>query len=370
MTRTDLLVVDALHDALIPLDAHVPALPHASAAGLPTPARSALEEIRDRLLRWEAKYRRAQSEATLKAVRADWQVFLSWCDHNRVGALPLASADLVRFLTDQVVLGKKRATLNRYVNTIRLIHRAAHLYDPTHAPDWKLDWTILVKRLAKDGANAPQQAQPLRSTHVDRILATLGTSLLDLRDAALISLASDTLCREAELAALRVEDITRSGRAWAVDLRMSKTDQEGLGQSRFCSEETKVRVDAWCHAMDLARGYLFVPLGRKKTLDPRTVDRARPLRPPQIARILRHRALRAGLTEGRPMSGHSARVGSAIEMIEAGVPLSDVQYAGGWKSQRMVLHYGKRAAAGRNAMATLRRKQRRSTTVPATDDEE
>src|SRR5690606_4602405 len=118
---------------------------------------------------------------TLKAVRADWQVFLGWCDRAGVWALPVASKDLIRFLTDQLVLGKKRSTLNRYVNTIRLIHGAANLPDPTHYPDWKLDWKHLVVRLAERNANAPQQTEPMRTTHVQQILASLGDSPLDLR---------------------------------------------------------------------------------------------------------------------------------------------------------------------------------------------
>ncbi|ASK94691.1 tyrosine-type recombinase/integrase [Xanthomonas campestris pv. trichodesmae] len=344
----ELLVVDSLDPALVRPAAAAPA----TAAPLPS-----LEAIRARLLEWEAKFRAAKSAATLKAVRADWQVFLEWCEGNRAWALPVASRDLLQFLTDQVVLGKKRSTLDRYLNTIRLIHKGALLPDPTHYADWKLDWQAIVVRLAERNANAPESAEPIRTEHVRQILATLGDAPLDLRDAALISLASDTLCRESELAVLKVEAIKRAGDGWSVDLRRSKTDQAGLGTARYCSPATKARIDAWCANVGIQRGYLFIPVGKGRTFTAPPPKERKPLGAVQVARILRRRAERAGVPDAGLLTGHSGRVGSAVEMLEAGFSVTEVQFAGGWKSPRMVLHYGKQALAGRNAMAKLRKAQ-------------
>lgn len=349
----DLLVVDGLDTALVRPASQ-------SMMPAPTPAMPALETIRERLRAWEGKFRTARSAATLKAVRADWQVFLEWCERTRAWALPVASQDLVQYLTDQVVLGKKRSTIDRYINTIRTIHKGAGLPDPTDYADWKLDWQTIVLRLADNDANAPQQAEPLRTEHIHKILSTLGAGPLDLRDAALICLASDTLCRESELAALKVEHIKRAGDGWSVDLRRTKTDQAGLGSTRYCSPDTKARIDAWCASAGIERGYLFIAVGKERVFTAPPAKERTPLGAVQVARILRRRAMRAGVPDGVLLTGHSARVGSAVEMLEAGCSVADVQYAGGWKSPRMVLHYGKRAMAGRNAMAKLRKAQSRT----------
>lgn len=346
--RHELLVVDSLDPVLVR---------PAAAAPAPVAAMPSLETIRTRLIEWEGKYRAAKSAATLKAVRADWQVFLEWCEGNRAWALPVASHDLLRFLTDQVVLGKKRSTIDRYVNTIRLIHKGADLPDPTHYNDWKLDWQAIVVRLAENDANAPEQAEPMRTESVRQILATLGDAPLDLRDAALISLASDTLCRESELAALKAENLKRAGDGWSVDLRRSKTDQAGLGTARYCSPATKERIDTWCASAGIERGYLFIPVGKGREFTAPPAKERKPLGAVQVARILRRRAVRAGVPDGVLLTGHSGRVGSAVEMLEAGFSVPEVQFAGGWKSPRMVLHYGKQALAGRNAMAKLREAQ-------------
>jgi integrase len=336
-THFDLLVVDSILGKDQPL---------------PT-----LERLKARLLEWESKYRRSASERTLKAVRADWQVYTAWCSQHRLCPLPLPGHALVAFLQEQMNLGKKRSTLNRYVNTIRLIHAGAQLPDPTHYPDWKLDWRAIVKTLAIKGDNAPRQTQPLATEHIRTIKRELGTSLLDLRDAAMISLASDTLCRESELVSLKLEDITRSASDWSVDVRMSKTDQEGLGDARFCSKKTKAAIDAWCAAAGITSGHIFVAIGRRKAIDPGKPAERTPLAAADVARIVRRRAKQANLPNAARMTGHSGRVGSAIELIENGANPVAVQFAGGWKSQRMVLHYGKRAMAGRNAMADLRKAQ-------------
>lgn len=349
-SKIDLLVVDSL----TAVDLALPVLaPSTQDANLPSES-----ILKERLVEWERKYRAANSTNTLKAVRADWQVFMAWCSSTSVRPLPLSGPSLLKFVTAQVKLGKRRSTLNRYVNTIRLVHEGAMLPDPTSYPDWKLEWRAIVKTLVAKGGNAPRQTQPLRSEHVDVIHAALGDSLLDLRDAALLGLASDTLCRESELVSLKIEDFSSTGDSWSVDVRISKTDQEGLGDARYCSNETKALIDRWCQAAGISRGHLFVAIGRSRKLPPIAGDR-QPLAAPEVARIIRRRAVQANLPHAHRMTGHSGRVGSAVELIENGATPVEVQFSGGWKSQRMVLHYGKRAMAGRNAMSDLRKKKKK-----------
>jgi len=347
MTRTELLVVDALDASLV---RPVP-LPQAPAV---TPNEA---QIRERLVEWERKYAEAQAPATLRAVRADWGVYTRWCGNAGVWGLPIAPRDLKQFLEDQVVLGKKRSTLNRYVATIRLIHKAAGVKDPTDYPDWGLKWKALKRKLAAAKANAPKQAKALKSDGVEAILSSLGEHLRDLRDAALISLASDTLCRESELVRVCLEDIKPKGEAYVLRVHFGKTDQEGIGSDRYVDSATKALIDRWCGAAGIQKGFLFPGIGRKD-LEGRGVPNHRHLRAEEVAKIFRKRAKAAGLDEYRAISGHSTRVGSAVELIESGASLTSVQYSGGWQSERMVLQYGKSAMVGQGAMAQLRSTRR------------
>jgi integrase len=350
MSRTELLVLDALEDTLI---RSVP-LPQTPEVNLSAAV------IKARLAEWEIKYAEANASATLRAVRADWGVYTRWCETTGVWGLPIAPKDLQQFLEDQIVLGKRRSTLNRYVATLKLIHKAAGLPDPTKYPHWSLDWKTLVGKLADKKANAPRQAAALKSDGVATILGSLGEDLRALRDGALLALASDTLCRESELVRVCVEDITPNGEAFALLVPFSKTDQQGLGSERYVDTETKERIDRWCAAAGITKGYLFPAIGRRN-LEGRGVPNEKHLRADEVAKIFRKRAIAAELPSGNAISGHSTRVGSAVELIESGQRIADVQFAGGWQSERMVLQYGRKARAGQGAMASLRAKKRRST---------
>ena len=55
--------------------------------------------------------------------------------------------------------------------------------------------------------------------------------------------------------------------------------------------------------------------------------------------------------EGR-ITGHSGRVGLAVELTRRGAPEQATAKAGGWKSSRMVAHYAAAVAAEQGAVAT------------------
>lgn len=337
------------------------------------------DELRKRIRRWETKFAAGNASATVKAVRSDWQTFFAWCDRTGVRAVPVSGPDLMRFLNDQVTLGRRFSTITRYVYSVRAVHTGAKAPDPTQHEDWAQDWKVLKVRLRKAKKLAPRQTEPLSSDDVQAVLGVIEESpgdtrarrrskeegRRDLRDAALLRLASDTLCRESELAVVQIEDFERKGdgSGWTLFVGRSKTDQDGVGAYRFVSNETHNAISEWCAKSGIEGGYVFLPIGGRPKRAPTNqgaggaeIEQPAPhITPDQIARIMRRRALRADIN--RRITGHSARVGSAIDLIEAGFSMSDAAFAGGWESERMVRHYAKKAKAGSNAMAKLRGKQ-------------
>ena len=85
------------------------------------------------------------------------------------------------------------------------------------------------------------------------------------------------------------------------------------------------------------------------------------LDPSQVPRIFKKMAERAGLPETvvQGLSGHSARVGAAQDMIAAGIELPAILQAGRWNSIAMVNRYGERLLARRSGAAQLARLQQR-----------
>ncbi|WP_445143372.1 tyrosine-type recombinase/integrase [Dyella sp. Tek66A03] len=348
-TTLPLRVVDALQDLTT-----VP--PVAAEIHAPRPALAAsVEAVLERLASWSADFAAGSAPATVKAVRSDWTQYLAWCEASRATPLPASVAQVESFLSATIDKGRKRATVDRYLYTVGLVHVAAGLPSPSKDPDWPVKWKKLIRRLKTTGGHARKQAGELDMAGIETILATLGDSPRDLRDAALLSMASDTLCRESELVAIRVEHLHHNRRrnTWSLHVPFSKTNQDGAAPDyRFVSAATIERVRAWQAAANFTEGALFRPLGGRPKAGAPQVDEA--LLPQEVARIFRRRAKAAGLENAGSISGHSTRIGSANDLAEHGATGTQIQQAGGWKTDRMVTYYTRRSQAGSSAMATLR----------------
>jgi integrase len=343
-----LRVVDALQE-LTAVPAVAPNI-HA-----PRPALAAsVEAVLERLAAWSSDFAAGSAPATVKAVRSDWTQYLAWCEAGGATPLPASVGQLEAFLTAAIDKGRKRATVDRYLYTVGLVHVAAGLPSPSKDPDWPVKWKKLIRRLKSTGGHARKQAGELDSAGVETILATLGDSPRDLRDAALLAIASDTLCRESELVAICVEHLHHNRRrnTWSLHVPFSKTNQDGAAPDyRFVSPQTIARVRAWQAAANITDGALFRPLGGRPKA---TGESAEALLPQEVARIFRRRAKAAGLEHAGSISGHSTRIGSANDLAEHGATGTQIQLAGGWKTDRMVSYYTRRSNAGANAMTTLR----------------
>jgi integrase len=380
-TAQRLLVVDAL-GGLTRVEPIAP---------LPLPPKPlTADAIYERLRRWSEDFARGQAEATVKAVRADWAQYLKWCDGAGVAPLPASCDQLGDFVLNAVERGRKRTTLKRYVYTVGLIHAAAGLPNPSEDPRWKPKWAAIGKALAArvdargqpDNGNVITQAGELLGADVQTIVASLGTSLHDLRDAAMLMLASDSLLRESELVRVRVEHLeyNRTTERWSLFVPFTKTNATGAEKKyRYVDPATVERIRAWQAASGITEGLLFRPIGGRR----RAAHRAMPrpalgapaqntqhaatelapivaLRPREVARIFRRRAIAAGLPHAWSISGHSARVGTANDLINSGATTAEIQDAGDWKTAEMVSVYTRRSQAGSNAVARLRRGARGS----------
>ncbi len=349
-TTLPLRVVDALRELTA-----APAIAPDIHAPRPAMATS-VEAVLERLASWSADFAEGSAPATVKAVRSDWTQYLAWCETTGTTPLPASVDQLETFWSAAIDKGRKRATVDRYLYTVGLVHVAAGLPSPSKDPDWPVKWKKLIRRLRSTGGHARKQAGELDMAGIEAILATLGDSPRDLRDAALLSIASDTLCRESELVAVRVEHLHHNRRrnTWSLHVPFSKTNQDGAAPDyRFVSLATIARVRAWQAAANITAGALFRPLGGRPKA---TGDSAEALLPQEVARIFRRRAKAAGLENAGSISGHSTRIGSANDLSEHDATGTQIQQAGGWKTDRMVTYYTRRSQAGWNAMADLRAK--------------
>jgi integrase/recombinase XerD len=167
------------------------------------------------------------------------------------------------------------------------------------------------------------------------MIAASATDLRGLRDRAMIAVGYDTLCRRAELVALRAEDVKRRPAGGAnILVRRAKNDPSGNGRLAALSADAVRSLEAWLAAADIDRGPIFRPIYRDRVL-------SRGLHACVVSRIVKARAAAANIAPAvvAGLSGHSMRIGCAQDLNLAGHDLLTIMRAGGWRSADIVARY-------------------------------
>ena len=301
---------------------------------------------------WWRKARRVYPEATLRAWRFDWAVFLAFCKPRDLSPLPASPATIAAFIADCGAAAKKPATIRRYLSTIATAHRAAKIPNPNDDEDVKL----ALKALQDTTPKRQRQAKALGWHEIKRFLITAGVGIRADRERALLCVAYDTMARRREVVAMDVEDFAfmedGSGR---VIIRRSKTDQTGEGALAYLSPDTVAYLQAWLKASGINSGAVFRRLIGRGRIGPR-------LQVDAIAQTFKRVAEFVGMTEEemRQVSGHSIRVGATQDMLALNIDLASVMQSGRWKTTVMPMRYGEKVQAGRGGMARTARAQGRS----------
>lgn len=287
----------------------------------------------------------AYAPNTLRGWRADWRGWTDYCARVQASPLPVTLPTLRGFLLERIEAGRKRATLDRLLSTLAIVHRLADLPSPTDSMEFKLMW----RGLRREHLTARQrQARGLTMADLKTILATLNPDEpRDVRDAAMLCTAFETMFRRSELVGLQVADLTvepdGSGRMF---LAHSKTDQEGAGVLQYITPGTVELLQNWMALAKITEGALFRSAARNRE----TFEK--PLSDRDVARIFKSRARAAGLDSER-VSGHSTRVGATQDLMANNYSAAEIMRQGRWKSERMIVRYSESLNAGRSAMARM-----------------
>ena len=317
---------------------------------LTTPASGALA-LADQLADWSSMAAGAFSANTVRAWRADWEIFVESCRVYRLESLPAAPKTVRAFVFECLGKGKKPATVRRYVSTIGRAHRASGVADPTSSEDVKL----ALKEMGRNSAGRQKQARGLTWKEIEVFLSIEPRNLRDIRDRALAAVAYDTMCRREELVSLLAEDISESSDGSAsILIRRSKTDTAGEGATAYLSPLTMRLVSVWLKESGLKTGPVFVRVHGAAGVGPA-------LTPQVVSTVFQKVGQWIGLErrEWENLSGHSVRVGAAQDLLALDIDLSSVMQAGRWTDTRMPMRYGEKILAG-GAMARAAKQQGRA----------
>ena len=295
--------------------------------------------------------RGAFSDSTERALRSDLAIYAAWCAQRGERALPARPETIAAFVDAKAEV-RAPATVRRYVTSIGIAHRALGLEKTVKSPPVRLALLRMHRRKGRRQDQATGLIWPLRQ----RLLDAAGDRSIDDRNRALLAVAYDAMLRRAELVSLQVPDLLEQVRGdGSLLVRRSKTDCEGRGEIVWVGRDTVRLVCTWLDRAGIEDGMLFRSVGKGGRVGER-------LHPCQVPRIFKAMAREAGLPESvaAGLSGHSARVGAAQDMVAAGIELPAILHAGRWKSTAMVNRYAERLLAKRSGAAQLARIQGRS----------
>jgi integrase len=277
--------------------------------------------------------RHSKAESTLRGYRADWRDFCGWCEGHGARALP-ATAETVAAYIAESTARLKVGSIQRRLNAIAAAHKAVGLESPTTSAVV----TATLQGIRRTLGTAPAQKAPALTDDIRAMVAATDEGLIGLRDRALILLGFAGAFRRSELVALDVADLTFGRDGLTVNLRRSKTDQEGVGRKVGVPyganpETCPVRVlQGWLESAALADGPVFRSLNRHGHLC------AGRLAPADVARVVKKLAERAGLDAAR-YAGHSLRAGHATAAAISGASERSIMNQTGHRSVQMVRRY-------------------------------
>ncbi len=276
----------------------------------------------------------AYSKITLRGYRRDLETFVAWCETADGPWLPSTPDTLAAFI-DHEIKRVSIATLKRRLAAIRFAHALSDFQSPVAASEVQL----ALRRAARLKARRPQQVKGLTAELLHRIINACPDTLPGKRDAALIAVGYDTLCRSSELAAMNVDHVLRSGPRSAVFVPRSKGDVAGDGRVGYLSDRTSELLGCWIEGTGIKSGPLFRGI-RGDAIGPSVLDTS------TIRRLIKRAARRAGIETSitSRLSGHSMRVGSAQDMMVAGFDSLAIMQSGGWKTPHVVLRYVENAS--------------------------
>ena len=275
-----------------------------------------------------AKFDGAFAANTIRAYRSDFIQYEKWClkhDHNLIPT----TAELMASYVDYLSQNAKSATIRRRINSLGTVLKLSKNHDPTKEPEV----VLALKRMHRKIGRAQEQAAPLTKTLLNQLLDSCDNSAVGLRNKVLLRLGYETMRRRSELCAFRFEDLLEAPNGKPIImLTFSKTDQYGTGKVIPISEELLSLLIQWKGIIG-KEGFILRSINRHEQIN-------ESLCPSSVSTILKtlQRNLKNPLSK-QQLSGHSFRVGAALDLLEQGEPLEKIMLKGGWQTDSTAMSY-------------------------------
>jgi integrase len=275
-----------------------------------------------------AKFDGAFAKNTIRAYRSDFAQYQNWCLQNNQQPIP-ATAETMAMYVDYLCETNKSATIRRRINSLGTVLKLSKNFDPTKQPEV----ILALKRMHRKIGRAQEQATPLTKSLLNQLLNNCDNTIMGIRNQVLLRLGYETMRRRSELCAFKFEDVDYAPNGKPIiKLNFSKTDQFGTGKVLPISEELLNLIEKWKEIVG-DEGYILRSINKHGHIGDS-------LNPASVSTILK--TLQEGLKTGsnqQPLSGHSFRVGAALDLLEQGEPLEKIMLRGGWQTDSTAMKY-------------------------------
>lgn len=274
---------------------------------------------------YQVRSEAAFAPSTKRVLKQVVTSFQAWCRERGHPDEPPIPPSVVAAYVDSLSGHIRASTIETRLWAIAEMHKSRFLPSPCQHELVKL----AVKAVKRQHGSATRQAAPLGKLEIRRAVQRLGNSRRDIRDRALLLVASDTWCRSAELVALKVRDLLpQADGSGLLFIARSKTDPDGRGAYAYLSPQGLAAARQWIEVTGLRRDD---PLFMSSLQG----DPKRPLDSATVSRIFKAR------TGRKDVSAHSTRVGGVHDALRLGCDLASIMIAGRWTSAEMPAQYGR-----------------------------
>jgi integrase len=196
----------------------------------------------------------------------------------------------------------------------------------------------MLNALRRELGTRPKKKKNADDDVLRKLVSVLPTSLIGIRDRALLTLGWTGALRRSELVALDVADVTRAPKGLVILVCVSKTDQERRGEEIpiFYSNDPALcpvrSLDAWLEASGITCGPIFRALGRGDRLGSSALGAA------TVADRVKHYAKVAGL-DAHEFAAHSLRRGFISTAARRGRDLDSIMVTSRHRSVSTLREY-------------------------------
>ena len=265
--------------------------------------------------------RSSKASNTIRAYKADYKDFASFCIKNGFKPMPSEPKIISLYLT---FLSKtcKFSTLKRRLASISVIHRLSGHYIDTKHP-------IITENLMgiKRIKGSHQKAKkPILINDLKLIIDVIDKEKKNYKNRALILIGFSGGFRRSELVAIDYEDLDFVKEGVKIFVKRSKTDQSGEGMTKgipyfsnpsYCPV---ISLKNWINESKINSGKIF-----------NMSDKS-------VALTIKKYTAKAGLDSNK-YSGHSLRSGFATSTAELGAEERSIMAMTGHKTTQMVRRY-------------------------------